>query len=295
MNGVIVLNKPTGKTSHDMVYFIRRLTGIRRVGHTGTLDPDATGVLPICIGVATKAAEYITDGRKKYRAQLVLGSSTSTQDKSGEIIQCADVTVTSEQICEAMHRFTGIIQQIPPMYSAVKVGGKKLYELARAGVEIERKSREIEVYAIALVEYNEAERIAVIDVTCSKGTYIRTLCNDIGESLGCFAHMGELCRLESGRYKIEDSYTTEELVRLADEGRLADVLIGLEDIFADHDMVTVSGKDEFMVRNGTAPDIVGCEDGQMLRVHARDGEFLCLSKVTEGKLKMQKSFWEVRS
>jgi len=289
MNGIIVVDKPKGKTSHDIVYIVRRLTGIRRVGHTGTLDPNATGVLPICIGNATKAAEYITDGNKVYRAQMILGSSTTTQDSSGEVIESRSVDVRESQIVNAINSFVGTIEQIPPMYSAIKINGKKLYELARAGQEIERKSRKIDIIGIDILSIDIDKGIVVMDVACSKGTYIRTLCNDIGEKLGCFAHMGDLQRRKSGRFDIEHSYTIEKLAELAQNGLLNDVLIKPDDVFAEYMRVDVSDEAEKKVKNGVALEHSG-ECG-LYRVYGAGGEFLCISEAKDEILKMIKSFW----
>lgn len=291
MNAVINLNKPKGKTSHDMVSFLRRLTGMRRVGHTGTLDPDATGVLPICIGTATKAAEFLTGQGKSYRAQIVLGSSTDTLDASGTVTATSAVDVGEEEIRRAIQQFVGRIEQIPPMYSAVKVGGKKLYELARQGQVIERKSRTVEISKIEISEIDLVAKTVTIEVDCSKGTYIRTLCADIGERLGCLAHMGSLVRTRSGRFYIQDSYTTQQLETLAGEGRLAEAATAVDAIFAECPPFTVSGTEEFRVRNGTPIACPDAKEGETYRIYAHDGSFLCLSQCKKGTLTMLKSFW----
>jgi len=289
MNGIIVVNKPKGKTSHDIVYIMRRLTGVRRVGHTGTLDPNATGVLPICIGNATKAAEYITDGNKAYRAEMILGTSTTTQDSSGEIVARKSVDIDNAQIVNVVNSFVGAIKQVPPMYSAVKVNGKKLYELARAGQEIERKSRTIEIFGIDILSVDLKNNVVNMDIACSKGTYIRTLCHDIGNKLGCFAHMGELQRLKSGRFDIEQSYTIEELTELSQKSEINNVLISTDEIFANYMRIDVYGEDERKIKNGVTLGYSG-ESG-LYRVYGTDGEFLCVSEAGNGILKMIKSFW----
>ncbi len=292
MDGIIILNKPQGKTSHDMVSFVRRLTGIRRVGHTGTLDPGATGVLPVCIGIATKAAGYITAGDKSYRAQMVLGSSTDTQDGYGTVLQKHRIDVTEKQIIDVTKRFTGPLEQIPPMYSAVKIEGKKLYQLAREGKQVERKSREIEIYKIEIIDIDLAAGVAVLDIDCTKGTYIRTLINDMGKTLGCFAHMGELLRTKSGGFTLEQSHTPEALAAMAQDSRLKDALIAVDTVFGDYGAVCVSPQDEAKIRNGVPISLDGVKEGMRYRVYGQNKDFLCLSEGKEGRLVMRTSFWQ---
>ena len=219
INGIININKPAGMTSHDVVYRLRKLFGIKKIGHTGTLDPDATGVLPMCIGKATRTSDMLTATDKRYTAEVTLGAATDTQDSSGKVIKSADVKdfgITEAKILDTLNEFVGEISQTPPMYSAIKVNGKKLYELAREGKEVERKPRIVTVYSIEPLGFDLENNKFTIDVSCSKGTYIRTLCNDIGEKLGCFAHMSSLKRTASGRFTIDDSYTLEEVERQLD-------------------------------------------------------------------------------
>lgn len=292
MTGIININKPSGKTSHDMVYFMRRLTGVRRVGHTGTLDPDATGVLPVCIGMATKASQYIMEGSKSYRAQMLLGSSTDTYDASGTVTAERNVNVTEKQIIDTVGRFIGQIMQVPPMYSAVKVGGKKLYELARQGKQVARKSRKVEIYKIDILEIDLLANSVLMDIDCSKGTYIRTLINDIGEALGCLAHMGALVRTRSERFTLEKSHTPDELVKLAEQGELGRALIPVDAVFDDCEAVYLSGADEKKVRCGRPVPISGLEENARYRVYAQNGDFLCLSQAKDGFLVMLVSFWQ---
>ncbi len=290
-NGVINLNKPKGKTSHDMIYFARRIFGQKRVGHTGTLDPNATGVLPVCLGIATKAADYIAAETKVYKAEIIFGIETDTSDICGNVLKrCDDFFVSEEEFKKTIAEFVGEITQIPPMYSAIKVDGKKLYELARKGISVERKERKIFIYDIEVESFSKDR--AMIVVTCSKGTYIRTLCEDIGRKIGSLACMGDLKRLQSGNFNINDSYTCEELTRLADEGRLSEAIIKTDDLFSGYEELVVSGKNEFKVKNGTALDGFDYAEGTPFRVYGEDGEFLCISKMTEGKIKMMTSFWE---
>ncbi len=210
MKGIINILKPPNTTSHDIVSFVRRRFQIKKVGHTGTLDPMAVGVLPICIGRATKVIKYMENDKKIYRAELTLGQSTDTQDKWGQVLSYNSVDVSKDLIMHTFKNFTGPIEQIPPMYSALKHKGKKLYELAREGIIIERKPRKINIYSIDIINIYDGK--ILFDVECSKGTYIRTLCHDIGNSLGCGGHMSFLARLKSGLFTLDDSITVEKLL-----------------------------------------------------------------------------------
>ena len=290
MNGIIILDKPKGKTSHDMVYALRRLTGIKKIGHTGTLDPIATGVLPMCIGNATKTADMLTAQDKKYRAELVLGMTTDTGDAEGNVLTRCDTCLNDEEIQNAVMEFVGEIEQIPPMYSAVKQDGKKLYELARKGIEVERKPRRITITSIEIISIDTDEKRVVMDVECSKGTYIRTLCEDIGARLGVGGYMNNLRRLRSGNFDIGQSRTVEELCRMKEEGRLSEAVIKTEDVF-DYKKIYLN---EFLtgkVKNGVPIRRSNLEENRLYRVYGFDGEFLCVSRYTGGALKMEKSFW----
>ncbi len=236
--GVILVNKHKGVTSHDIVFKIRRLFGTKKVGHTGTLDPLATGVLPVLVGRAAKAAEYLLSENKKYIAELKLGVTTDTEDITGTILSKTDTLPTKSEFFDACRQFIGEIQQVPPMYSALKVNGEKLVDLARRGIEIEREARKITVYSLEPEVINEAEGLYRISVACSKGTYIRTLCKDIGERLGCGATMTELIRTESGTFNINDSYTIAELEEMDLEKRLS-LLTPVESLFTEAPAVTL--------------------------------------------------------
>lgn len=236
--GVILVNKHKGVTSHDIVFKIRRLFGTKKVGHTGTLDPLATGVLPVLVGRAAKAAEYLLSENKKYIAELKLGVTTDTEDITGTILSKTDTLPTKSEFFDACRQFVGEIQQVPPMYSALKVNGEKLVDLARRGIEIEREARKITVYSLDPEVINEAEGLYRISVACSKGTYIRTLCKDIGERLGCGATMTELIRTESGTFNINDSYTIAELEEMDLEKRLS-LLTPVESLFTEAPAVTL--------------------------------------------------------
>lgn len=207
MDGVINVLKPSGMTSSDVVVRLRRILKTKKIGHTGTLDPEVTGVLPICVGKATRVAEYLTDQGKSYRAEITFGISTDTQDSSGQPLQIRKVELDSEDFTRVIPQFLGKVQQVPPMYSAVRHQGKHLYELARQGVEVERDAREIRIDRLELLEWHSNEfPKALFEVDCSKGTYVRTLCHDIGLALGCGAHMSGLVRTRSGPFKHADSY-----------------------------------------------------------------------------------------
>lgn len=287
MNGIIVLDKPNGKTSHDMVSFMRRLTGIRRIGHTGTLDPMATGVLPICIGSAAKVSDMLTETDKRYRAEFVLGIETDTEDISGSVLEKREVAVSEAEIREAVLSFVGKISQIPPMYSAIKQNGKKLYELARQGIEVERQPREVTIHSIDILDISE--NTVAIDVLCSKGTYIRTLCADIGKKLKTGACMTSLRRTAAGMFTIENSYTVEELEKRRDE--ISDLLIPTENVFADLPPIYLNEKQTRSIVNGVRMTWRDGIENQSYRLYNEKREFLCVSRCVEGKLQLEKSFW----
>lgn len=291
MDGIIVIDKPPGKTSHDMVYFVRRLTGIKKVGHTGTLDPAATGVLPVCIGRATKVCDMLTNADKAYRVSFVLGMTTDTLDAEGEVLTDQPVTANREEIAQAVQSFLGEIVQIPPMYSAVKVNGKKLYELARSGISVERKERRVTIKDIDILDIDMESFTVIIDVECSKGTYIRTLCDDIGMKLGCGAFVSKLQRRKSGIFDIKNSYTIEELMRIKEENRLSECIMPVDSLFLEYPEVVVDEKDEKKVRNGMRVPCSHLCDGKMYRIYSEKGEFMALSKAQGGQLVLEKAFW----
>lgn len=288
MNGIIVIDKPKGRTSHDMVYFIRRMTGIKKVGHTGTLDPDATGVLPLCIGNGTKVSDMLLESDKCYRAELILGKTTDTQDLSGNVLEEKEVNLSEEEIVKAAESFVGEIEQIPPMYSAIKQDGKKLYELARKGIEVERKPRRVTVNEITIVKIDK--NTVTIDVDCSKGTYIRTLCSDIGEKLGCGGCMGNLRRTKAGMFNIDESHTLEEIEKLKENGKLGNIILPVDSVFMKYPKIQLNEKQVKSVTNGIRMTYKGIE-GQTYRVYDNNNEFLCISKIEDGKLRLVKSFW----
>ena len=249
MDGIFNIYKEKGFTSHDVVAIVRRTIHMKKVGHTGTLDPDAEGVLPVCVGKATKLSDVIMDGRKSYRAMLRLGMTTTTEDASGEVLETKEVDYNEERIREVVASFIGKLEQVPPMYSAVKVNGKKLYELAREGKEIERKSRTIEVYDIRIRQFLPPDRVE-IDVDCSKGTYIRTLCSDIGKALGCGGHMAELLRTRTGAFSLENAIKLDELKALTEQEKVETVLLTMEEALEDFPVVKVSEKSQKFLYNG---------------------------------------------
>lgn len=255
MNGIINVLKPPGMTSHDVVSFIRKKLNIKRVGHTGTLDPNAAGVLPICIGKATRVVQYFDDFSKVYRAELTLGYETDTQDKYGEIINSTSLpNIPSDKIEKVFNEFKGEIQQVPPMYSALKHNGRKLYELAREGKIVERKPRKIVIHNIAIIKNYNNSRI-LFDVECSKGTYIRTLCNDIGKSLDTLGCMTFLLRTKVGDYNIENSYTIEEIEEHVLNDSLEKIMMPLDSALIHYKSITLQKRYFAVLKNGGKIDL----------------------------------------
>ena len=249
ISGVVIIDKHKGVTSHDIVFKIRKLFGTKKVGHTGTLDPMATGVLPVLIGRAAKACEYLICEDKAYEATLQLGITTDTEDTSGAVLTKSDFLPTKEQFFEACEHFVGDIMQVPPMYSALKVNGQKLVDLARKGIEIERQARSIHISKIVPSVIDEEKGIYKISVECSKGTYIRTLCADIGAYLGCGASMSELRRTKSGNFVINYAHTIEEIEKMSYDERVA-LLMPTESLFAELEAVTLSDFYARLCRSG---------------------------------------------
>ena len=248
MDGIINVYKEKGYTSHDVVAKMRGILRMKKIGHTGTLDPEAEGVLPVCLGKGTKLCDMLTDKSKTYRAVLLLGVETDTQDTTGVILNECPVDVTEEDVRDVVMGFLGAYDQIPPMYSALKVGGKKLYELARAGKEVERQARPVEILEIQ-VEEIRLPRVAMT-VSCSKGTYIRTLCYDIGRKLGCGGCMESLLRTRVDRFVLADSLKLSEIERLRDEGRVEDYIVPVDGIFQDIPAIHTLPEFDRLVHNG---------------------------------------------
>ncbi len=249
MNGIINIYKELGYTSHDVVAKARGILQMKRIGHTGTLDPEAEGVLPICVGVATKASELLTNKDKRYVAAVALGVTTTTEDATGEILEQRPVNVTKEEIQKVVGSFVGRCMQTPPMYSALKVNGKKLYELAREGITVERKSREIMIYDCQIIDYISASEF-IIDVKCSKGTYIRTLCKDIGQALGTGAHMKSLQRTQVGDFDMASSITLSQLEELKRENNIKSCLIKTDQLFLELPGLHVKSSGNKFLYNG---------------------------------------------
>ncbi len=286
MNGVVIINKPEGKTSHDVVGMLRKRFNTRRVGHTGTLDPLATGVLPVLIGTATKASDMLIKGDKKYRATMLLGKRTDTLDISGSVISESVVNVTADEVKRVIESFVGESMQIPPMYSAIKQNGKKLYDLARSGIEVERQARQIHIYSIDVVDVSMP--YVVIDVHCSKGTYIRSLCDDIGKKLGCGAVMTNLVRTQTAGFTLDKAYTIDELDALSD---LSVAVLPTDSLFSHLPAITLNEKQGKSITNGVQMTWRNGIEGQSYRLYSDDGRFLCISRIEEMKLVLEKSFW----
>ena len=286
MTGIVIVDKPAGWTSQDVTARLRRVFGTRRIGHGGTLDPMATGVLPVFVGRATRGVEFFEHADKTYEAVLRLGTVTDTQDSTGTVLEKRPVTVTEAEFRDILPKFTGKIAQIPPMYSAIKVDGKKLYELARAGKEIERKPREITIFSLDLLEFTG--ETAKIRVHCSKGTYIRTLCHDIGAALGCGGCMETLRRTAAGEYTLADSV---ELDTLLSAEHPEDYLRDVDTLFRQYPAVTLTEKQTLRCRNGNSFSIALPEGSY--RAYDGQGTFLMLAKVRGGIMETVKSFFDV--
>lgn len=248
IHGIINVYKEKGYTSHDVVARLRGILGQKKIGHTGTLDPDAEGVLPICLGKATKVCDLLTNKDKVYEAILLLGKNTDTQDISGEVLEEKEVTCSIKEVYEVIQSFNGEQEQIPPMYSALKVNGRKLYELAREGKTVERKARKITVHEIKIHEI-VLPRVSMT-IECSKGTYIRTLCHDIGQQLSCGGCMEKLLRTKVGGFMIEDSLRLEQIEILKDIGQLDEHIISIDSIFPDYPKITVKEEFKKLLDNG---------------------------------------------
>ncbi len=288
VNGIFVIDKPEGMTSHDVVSRMRRLLNQKRVGHGGTLDPMATGVLPVFAGRSTHAAGFVQEGGKLYAARMRLGVTTDTQDTTGSVCATRPVTCARAGVEAVLARFRGEIEQIPPMYSAVSVGGVRLYKLARQGVEVERAPRRVRVDSLTLgsaVGENEYE----LFIECSKGLYVRTLIADIGEALGCGAAMSALRRLRAGGFSIEQAVTLEQAAELAEAGRLAGTALSADLLFAGLPELRLTARGETVIKHG-APWRTALPDGAC-RLYGPDGTFLGLGGVEGGLVRIKKSFY----
>jgi tRNA pseudouridine55 synthase len=290
MDGVINVYKPEGITSFDVVWKIRKLAHTKKVGHTGTLDPQATGVLPICIGKGTKIVDYIMNGSKEYKALLRLGIVTDTYDREGKIINEADVVCSEEEVIQTIKAFIGDIAQIPPMYSALKVNGVRLYELARKGIEIERKERKITIFDIEILEI-KLPYVSFI-VKCSKGTYIRSLCYDIGEKLKCGGAMWALERIKTSIFEMENSVKLEDLT----EDNIAESIISIEEALGEYPKMIIDSVFKKQLLNGVPiyeKEVVkSLKEDQFYRVFLNDNIFLGLGILQENGFKMKKLLFQ---
>ena len=279
-NGIICVNKPAGFTSFDVVAKLRGILKMKRLGHSGTLDPMATGVLPVFAGSATKAICIIPVGDKKYTAGFRLGLTTDTQDITGKIISESGVDVSFQKLKNAVEKMTGAIKQIPPMFSAVSVGGKRLYELARQGIEVDREARDITVYSIDILSFDEKTGQGKLSIFCSKGTYVRTIIHDIGVSLGCGAVMTSLVRTSSNGFSIEDCYTLEQLEALRDEEKLESAVIPVERLFSSLSSIILDKRKTALYKNGVKlrfDQLEGITEDKIYKVYG-DGGFIGTAK-----------------
>ena len=286
MNGIVIVDKPQDWTSQDVTARLRRVFNTRRIGHGGTLDPMATGVLPVFVDRATRGVEFFEHAQKTYEAVLRLGLMTDTEDTSGTVLEEKEVHISETEFLGILPQFRGKIKQIPPMYSALKVNGQKLCDLARKGREVERQPREIEIFELECLGFDGVN--ARLRVRCSKGTYIRTLCKDIGVALGCGGCMAELRRTSAGEYTIEEAVPLQVLLETEDPGKF---LRPVDSMFRNYPAVTLTPNQEKRCRNGGSFSI-GLPDGTY-RAYSQSGEFLMLAKVENGTMTTIKSFFEV--
>ena len=287
MNGIVIIDKPAGWTSQDVTARLRRVFGTRRIGHGGTLDPMATGVLPVFVGRATRSVEFFEHAEKTYETELLLGVATDTEDTTGTVLFRREVSVTQEQLTEVLERFRGEIMQIPPMYSALKVNGQKLCDLARKGRQVERQPRPVTIHELTLLS-REGDTLH-LRVRCSKGTYIRTLCADIGKALGCGGCMQALRRMQAGEYTIAEAVPLQQLLEAAEpETYLRDV----DTMFRGYPGVKLTVNQEKRCRNGNAFSV--SLPGGTYRAYSQSGEFLMLAKVEDGVMSTIKSFFDVQ-
>lgn len=290
-HGIVIIHKEKGFTSHDVVAKLRGICGQKKIGHTGTLDPEATGVLPVCLGSGTKLCDMLTDKDKEYVAELLLGVETDTQDLTGTVLSRHPVAVTQDQVREAVLSFQGSYRQVPPMYSALKVNGKKLYELAREGKEVERQAREVQISEIEILKM----RLPVVQlrVVCSKGTYIRTLCADIGQKLGCGGVMESLVRTRVGKFSLEEAFTLGQLQELKDQGRLSEAVSPVESVFENCPVLHVRKDMIRLLDNGNPLTVEQTAEkeqyaaGRWVRVCWPDNRFAGIYAYDEGRRRYQ--------
>lgn len=299
-SGIINVYKEAGYTSFDVVARLRGILKIKKIGHTGTLDPDATGVLPVCVGKATKLCDMLTDKDKVYECVMMLGVETDTYDLSGKVLSRNSVTASEEEIANAINSFVGDIMQVPPMYSALKVNGKKLYELAREGKEVERKPRPVTIFSIDILNISLPE--VSIRIHCSKGTYIRSLCHDVGEVLGCGCTMKSLVRTRVSMFDIADARTLDEIERIVKAGNLDGIMLNVDQAFEGMETVFVIPTEDAIKHavNGVpipatdvfAESISGFEDGRRYRIYLPDNRFIGVYSYNDNLFTLEKMFLE---
>lgn len=281
IHGIVNIKKEKGFTSHDVVAKLRGIVGQKKIGHTGTLDPDATGVLPVCLGKATKLCDMLTDKNKTYETVMLLGKTTDTQDISGTVLFEEKVDgIDEETVKKCISGFVGDYMQVPPMYSALKVNGKKLYELARQGIEVERKARPVTIFEINIMEM-DLPRVRM-EVSCSKGTYIRTLCHDIGQKLGCGACMEELIRTKVSRFELADGFTLAQVQEMKEANRLEEIVVPIDVMFEEYDAVTLKKEYVAFAYNGNfflpkhISEKIELREGKHVRVYDEEGRFIAI-------------------
>lgn len=290
MNGILLIDKPADWTSNDVVIKLKGVLHERRIGHSGTLDPMATGLLVVFVGRATRAVEFAEAHDKRYIAGLRLGTVTDTQDTSGTVLESHDADVSEAELRPVLARFVGEQEQVPPMYSAIKVNGRRLYDIARSGGEVERKARKINISRIDIVSRENGDYL--LDVACSKGTYIRALCNDIGAALGCGACMSSLRRVAAGEFSVDNAHTLEEVIAAAEKGESESLFLPVDSLFQSLPAFVADEPREKRIRNGNEIKTPSLPDGEY-RVYSKSGEFLMLGCAKDGIMRTVKSFFAV--
>ncbi len=289
MNGILIVDKPSEWTSFDVIAKLRGVLGTRKIGHSGTLDPMATGVLPVFVGPAARAVDLQTDHTKEYIAGVQFGLATDTGDITGTVRERQDTVVTCEQLQQVLPRFLGQQQQLPPMYSAIKQNGQPLYRLARQGITVDRTPRAITVHELEMVSQQEENKF-VLRILCSKGSYVRVLLEDIGKALGCPAVMYSLRRTRAGRYTLQNAFTLQQIVQAKEQGKLESLLIGVDTVFDTLPAITVNDRLEQKLKNGCAAAF--CHPDGRVRVYTQQKMYLGIARVTDNSLQVEKLFIE---
>lgn len=296
MNGIICINKPKGFTSFDVIAKLRGILKMKRIGHSGTLDPMATGVLPVFLGNATRACDMLFDNSKTYLAGFKLGCTTDTQDSSGTVLTSSEIMVSKDEFIEVMHGFIGEVQQIPPMFSAVSINGKRLYELARKGIEIEREARSVHIEKLELQEFDNQSMVGKLLIECSKGTYVRTIIHDIGQRLGSGGIMTELVRLSSNGFTLDEALTLDEIKSLFDEDGLKDFILPVEKVFEELPKLYLDEVQTRLYKNGVKLDLSrvnGITKSNNYAVYSYDKQFIgtAIADFDKVILKVEKNFF----